>query len=829
MADKSALYAFVAGEVSPAFYGRSDLAKHPLSLADVENFYIDYKGGLFSRAGTKFVSHLPDAEGMEFFRFRATSDDYTLVFTANKMRVIRAGGFILTGSAEAVSFDSVGAASVSETYTVGSLVYVSGYGYARVSAFASATLSLVNMFDEPIVGNWTIQKVYELATTIATPESYNYHQDLTKVIVTSANAAPRSITYVADDNWTIAALVENVPDAPTNLSGVAYGSGGVPGTGTASVIYAVTAVANEVESNASAKLGMVNIVNFTTTTGSVDLSWDAVAGAEYYNVYRSVVYPDGYEDTKDQLGYLGRTEGLTYVDVNRTPDFTKAPPRRVNFFSGANYPALYTRFQQRGIYAGLKKDPLSVVGANSGEQFTFRINNPPIATDAFRYTIDAESVRPIKHMLPLRYGLLLFTADTISQLRGGGDAQALTAVSAFAETQGYVSVADTKPIAVNLDVLFMSGLFSELNAMVYTEYTRSFETRDIMVLSSHLFSPENYAVQIAWAPEPHKMLYMVRKDGQLVTLTYERNQEVFGWARQRTKGQFKKVCVVREENRNTPYYLVQRRINGRIVNLIERQQPRRTDGYDKHWYVDCGLDNQLTSGGTTATFEHVSGEQWKLTLPSALPVNTNYGFYIFDGFFSVGSVVGKVVNLLAHKAPTSDQYYDSGIFQLAVGEWQYGQFVSSVSGLWHLEGETVSVQVDGDSYNDRVVSGGTVEVPQPGVKFTVGLGYRPRAKTLPLSLGNAIFEGRNVAVRRVALRVLQTKGLESGPAYDQLEMLPTRTDENWSEPLALSNDINLQEMLGGLGWDTSAQLCLQQQYPQPAAVLGLVYDLDIGE
>lgn len=38
-------FAFVGGEVSPNYYGRSDLAKFDLALAEAENWFVDYHAG----------------------------------------------------------------------------------------------------------------------------------------------------------------------------------------------------------------------------------------------------------------------------------------------------------------------------------------------------------------------------------------------------------------------------------------------------------------------------------------------------------------------------------------------------------------------------------------------------------------------------------------------------------------------------------------------------------------------------------------------------------------------------------------------------------------
>ena len=70
MPTKNQTFAFIVGEVSPAFYGRLDLQKYPLGMAEVENFYVDYHGGLLNRGGTEFIAML-QVQPHKFTRFRS--------------------------------------------------------------------------------------------------------------------------------------------------------------------------------------------------------------------------------------------------------------------------------------------------------------------------------------------------------------------------------------------------------------------------------------------------------------------------------------------------------------------------------------------------------------------------------------------------------------------------------------------------------------------------------------------------------------------------------------------------------------------------------------
>lgn len=832
MTSKNQMFAFTAGEVAPAFYGRLDLAKYPFALAEVENFFVDYKGGLFNRTGTEFVAMLPE-QAHKFARFRAKAYDLVLLFTVNKFRVLKDGKFVHT-AADAAGTMAAGVVTAANTMVAGQLVWVSGpnnvMGYFNVDARTAGNFSISSPIGQPVPnGAVTWAPVYELTTTFSAADlgELKVSQDLDQVVCTRDTRLPTFIKRTSDANWALTTFANSLPAAPTGLSGVASGAG------TACVGFAVTAVVDGVESASSTVLVTLSIVNYATTTGHFTLSWSAVAGAERYNVYRSLVYPTAAYPTGAQLGYLGYTTGLSFVDRNITADNTKTIPAAADFFAGSNFPAVYTRFQQRGVYAGLALEPLSIIGSIANDKGRFGLSFPPVATDSYVYTLDAESERPIKHMLALRYGLMLFTDDGISQLRGGENT-AISPVSAIAEPQGYVSVSDLEPLAINLDVLFLTSLGTELNQMVYTEYNNSFKMQDVLVLSSHLFGSNNLATEVAWSAEPHKLLHFVREDGQRVELTYERNLEVYGWSRFRTKGDYLKVVSVKERKYNLTYQTVRRTIQGTAVMFLEREVPRDDESYERMWFADAGVSRPLVLPAFAAILRRIGnddnpGATWQLEVSNVTWASLNAIVYIGTGMFRISVIGVGQVTLVPLRLPLISTFYQKNFLQVASGNWGYNTKVTELTGLWWLEGETVSVMNDGDAATNSVVVAGKVQLTNPSAFIICGLGYKARAKTLPLSLPNYVLGGFSLSLRGLALRQLKTRGLAVGSSFESLEELPSRRDEAWDNPLETFSELSTEELWGSGGWDLDAQVCFEQSYPLPAAVIGFTFDLDVGE
>ena len=67
-------------------------------------------------------------------------------------------------------------------------------------------------------------------------------------------------------------------------------------------------------------------IDFTQTKGSARYTWTKVPGAVKYNVYRSIVIPNGADmHIGYAMGLIGTTRGTRFTDTNLTPDFTKQP------------------------------------------------------------------------------------------------------------------------------------------------------------------------------------------------------------------------------------------------------------------------------------------------------------------------------------------------------------------------------------------------------------------------------------------------------------------------------------------------------------------------
>jgi hypothetical protein len=92
-----------------------------------------------------------------------------------------------------------------------------------------------------------------------------------------------------------------------------------------------------------------------------------------------------------------------------------------------------------------------------------------------------------------------------------------------------------------------------------------------------------------------------------------------------------------------------------------------------------------------------------------------------------------------------------------------GDFVSpvtTVTGLNHLEGQQVTVVVDGSVIPPCTVSGGTITLPKPGTKVRAGLAYTSTMESLPVEFPGQLgtIQGQIKRIHKITLRLLNSLG-----------------------------------------------------------------------
>lgn len=157
-----------------------------------------------------------------------------------------------------------------------------------------------------------------------------------------------------------------------------------------------------------------------------------------------------------------------------------------------------------------------------------------------------------------------------------------------------------------------------------------------------------------------------------------------------------------------------------------------------------------------------------------------------------------------------------------------GVAINTVTGLGHLEGETVKVVADGSLRDSQVVASGSVEITGPAAQVVhVGLPYRLRIVDLPpeYQTREGSVQGQEKRVAKVTLRLLHAAGGAVGsPGASRREALNFRTvemDLGESVPL-FTGDLPVAAFAR---WGSDGQVEIIHDEPLPFTLLAIVKEV----
>ena len=570
-----------------------------------------------------------------------------------------------------------------------------------------------------------------------------FTQDADVMTITHPSHAPRELARTGHAAWTLTTIsfapTTTAPGAPTLAT---IGAG--PGTYNKTYEYVVTAVIDGVESLPSplTNLGTASL----TTTAGINVTWTSVSGADYYRVYKATSFNSG------RYGWIGDTESTSFKDFNTAPVVSDQPPAANTPFTGTdNRPAAVNYYQQRLMYGNTNNKPQALFASQIGIYNSMRGSRPLKDDDSIEFVIAANQVNEIRHIVSVK-GLLLITPGGVWRVTEGQEG-VLTPSSIGAKIESYHGGSWVRPVIIGDTMIYIQDKGGRVRDFGYVFADDDFTGNDLSLLSEHLIR-DNTIEEMAYAEEPDGIVWMIRDDGVLLGLTYQREHEVTGWHQHTTDGEFESVATISEDGRDAVYFIVKRTIDGNTVRYVERLEPRYTNDVADSFFVDSGLT------------------------------------------------------------------YD-------------GSATTAISGLDHLEGETLAVLADGVVVNNMTVSSGAITLPKAASKVHAGLPYTPVMETLDIDSGKSIdpVKARKVSVSRVTVEVEDSRGMWVGPkddkgvVNDMRETAPRSVADGYGVvPL---NNYKKEVIVDPL-WGDGGGVKIEQRDPVPLAILSVTPELSVG-
>jgi len=947
---------FTAGELSEDLFGRIDIGKYKNGAATLENFIVQPHGGITRRSGTRFVKEVKTSSlQTRLFPFEfSVTQAYVIEFGNLYCRFYKDQGAILEATktiSGATAANPVVVTANSHGYSNGDEVYITAVvgmtelngKYYKIASKTTNTFELTDIDGDNINGSGftayssagTAARVHTLTTTFLTADipDLQFAQSADILYIAHPNYAPKKMSRTGHAAWTIVDIAfTDGPYKDENVTTTTMTPGAASGSGVTFTASAITGI-NDDTGFQTTDVGRLITVGHQATAWATSTAYslDAII-RNSGNVYKAIKAgtsagsggptSEGDEivdntvtwkflrDGGIQWGYgvvasRASTTVIT-VDITETLGGTSAESKwKLGAWSDTTgYPATTAFYEQRLFWAGSTGQPQTLWGSKSGDYE----NHTPgtLDEDPVVYTLATDQVNVIRWLSPGKI-MAIGTVGGEFTIAGSTTADPLTPTNVRVVREGTRGSDNHTPLRIDNVVLFIQRQQRKIREFAYLFEQDSFNSPDLTILSNQV--AKGGITEIAYQQEPSTIVWGVKADGQLVGMTYLREQQVVAWHRHKIAGTFsttathgvvESLAVIPGTGEDETWMIVKRTINDvtrRYIEFVESQfdvdeSMVKSDAF----FVDSGLtlDSPVTisaatkakpvvitatahgfSDGDLVDIIDVVGmtelndnryrviekttNTFEIMAPVGKPVSgatranpgsikaVAHGFSTGDevGFLDVGGMtqlngngftVTRVdadnftigVNTSAYSAYTSGGLVylntDGAAFTTYISGGKVRQAVASITGLDHLEGESVSFLGDGSVYAAKTVSSGAITGISPEVsKAHIGLGSTATIKTLRPEAGadDGVAQGKTKRVFDVTVRFKSTLGAKIGPSTTLLDELNFRggSDPMDSSPPLFSGD---KAITFRGGWETEGQVVIVQDQPLPIHITAII-------
>ncbi len=734
---------FTGGELSPRLDGRSDLAKYPTGLKTLENFIVFPHGSAARRSGTQFVAEVKDSSAKTRlipFEF-STTQTYMMEFGNQYIRFYKDNGQILESDVTisgATQANPVVITATGHGYSNGDEIRITGVvGMTElnnkrylVANKTTNTFEITNVDGTNINGTGftaytsggVANRVYEISTPYLTAELFDlkFAQSADVMYITHPNHEVEKLSRTGHTSWSLTDvdftdgpyLDDNITTTTLNPSHHTVGTG-------------------------------------RTLVASATTGINGGSGFQSTDVGRLFRFRDGY----GKITAVTDTLNATMEVIEDLGSATASTDFALGSFSDTTgHPSCVTFFEQRLVFAATLSQPQTIFFSKSGDYENMNENRGGTIADddAIIYTIASNQVNAIRFMTATRT-LIIGTAGGEFAVSGGGTDVAITPTNILIKKQSNHGAANVDAIPAGNATLFLQRAKRKLRELAYNFDVDGYVSPDLTILAEHI--TEGGLTQISYQQEPNQIIFGTRNDGELIGLTYQREQQVVAWHRHIFGGSFgtgNAVCesvatIPTDDSEYQTYVIVKRTINSvtrRYVEYINNYDFDETDDTSFNF-----LDSQLEYSGSAAT---------------------------------------------------------------------------TISGLSHLEGQTVSVLADGSTHPNKVVSSGEITLDRSATKVKVGLAYTSLLQTMRLDAGSqdGTSQGKTKRIFDITIRLYESIGVEVGPDLSNMERIPFRSSADAMDSgLGVFTGDKEVEFRGN--YETDGFIFVRQTQPLPLTILSL--------
>lgn len=445
------------------------------------------------------------------------------------------------------------------------------------------------------------------------------------------------------------------------------------------------------------------------------------------------------------------------------------------WYATGNYPAAVGFFEDRLGWAATDAEPRKVWLSRTSSYEDHGSSTPVQDSDGINAEMAGGQLNRVSWIEALS-DLIVATPGAIHVMGPTDPGSPFSSTNIRQRPQSTIGAAAIQPIVIGYTLIYIDRYKQRIFELAYDFNVNSYISRELSILSDHLFTPTVTAT--AFQQQPHNLAFYVCADGTVPTLTYEKGQNIAGWT---------KTIVA---------------------------------GGDADTEVETDLGITQATVESVASIPSAGGDMVYAVVKRTIASGTVRYVEIMADFYETGDAVEDAV------------YLDSALIYDSTD-------ASSFAGYWHLRGESVAVFADGIDLGNVTLSstGGFslasvtahtgITLPATASVVTVGKRYRSYAETLraPQSGnqdGTAL--GRKMRVNDVAVDMMDTGHLKAGTLEQTRDVAYRQWDSARATPVVLVTGI--KDVLAVDKHRNNGVVVMETDFAYPATIRALVVALD---
>lgn len=239
------------------------------------------------------------------------------------------------------------------------------------------------------------------------------------------------------------------------------------------------------------------------------------------------------------------------TDDGSTPDMSEQPPTPLEdnvdlFVEEDSYPNTMCFFEQRTVFGGTASKPRHLYFSKTGQPYEFTKNADfaPLNSDAMSFQLATTEHETIQSLVQFHGRLIVLTNKNLWAM-GGADG-ALTPSNATAVCYGGIGASRLQPLVLRNTCIFVSAAGNQIYEIRADQNGSQWATRELGTFARHLLDGHKI---VSWSYQavPDPIVWMVREDGVLLSMTYNYETNVCAWAHHKTNAFIHSVACHEEK------------------------------------------------------------------------------------------------------------------------------------------------------------------------------------------------------------------------------------------------------------------------------------------